>query len=783
MSAVVRAVYANVAIARPRSRRANHPRKYARVSRTAGRFTVDTHLFRELGQLLVGRDSTALIELVKNAYDADALDVTVFGQHLDDPQRGIIRIVDSGVGMTEEEFKRGFLRIASRMKEQGRRVSRKFERRYTGAKGIGRLAAHKLARHVEVESIPWAEHAGAGGVTGLVGRIDWDKVEASETLEEVSDDAVSVELRHLARATKPGTTIVLRRLRQRWTKAQLGAFLTEVDSFQAPRLLTDRFDQRIVGTETLFASPRTSDTGGTDPGFTVTLEGDFAGGDQYWPTVLDSCHWLLEIDASADGIRYGVYPTGRKQREVQDAEVRTFHEGHPDPRGGPFFQARILVREGSPEAKHKGFAARAAGIRVFMEGFRVLPYGDAADDWLEIARDYGDRSRKLRFLEEPPPELEGAVKDEGLIFLPNKHYFGGVFLTQAGAESLSMLVNREGFVPDVHFERLRKLVRRGVDLLTRARASLNARAEQREREGGDLKTPPERRIEVEHAFAQLQDGAEGLRTLAAQLPQADARKMLAVVAKMETAARLSKEHLSSERMTRVLASVGLQLAAFTHELNTVLGMAATIETAMLRVKERSGLPVPLRGELVRLASAVGDLRRNVERQAAHLVDVVTPDARRRRSRQKLAERFNAARRFVDRIAEARAIEIKNDIGADLRSPAMFSAELTTAFTNLLTNALKAAGEHGRIRASADQKDDGSVVVRLENTGVAVDLADAERWFRPFESTTTETDPVLGQGMGLGLTITRDILAEVGAGIEFVSPRKSYATAVQITFPR
>ena len=28
-------------------------------------FTVDTHLFRELGELLVGRDSTALVELIK----------------------------------------------------------------------------------------------------------------------------------------------------------------------------------------------------------------------------------------------------------------------------------------------------------------------------------------------------------------------------------------------------------------------------------------------------------------------------------------------------------------------------------------------------------------------------------------------------------------------------------------------------------------------------------------------------------------------------------------------
>ncbi len=67
-------------------------------------FTVDTHLFRELGELLVGRDSTALIELIKNAYDADATKVSVYGQHLDSPEHGSIVVADDGVGMTEEQF-------------------------------------------------------------------------------------------------------------------------------------------------------------------------------------------------------------------------------------------------------------------------------------------------------------------------------------------------------------------------------------------------------------------------------------------------------------------------------------------------------------------------------------------------------------------------------------------------------------------------------------------------------------------------------------------------------
>src|SRR6266571_533760 len=125
-------------------------------------FTVDTHLFRELGELLVGRDSTALIELIKNAYDADATKVVVYGTGLSDPEAGFIRIIDDGIGMTRTDFQNGFLRIASRAKETAERRSMRFDRRYTGAKGIGRLAAHKLAKLLEVESRSWAQANGNG---------------------------------------------------------------------------------------------------------------------------------------------------------------------------------------------------------------------------------------------------------------------------------------------------------------------------------------------------------------------------------------------------------------------------------------------------------------------------------------------------------------------------------------------------------------------------------------------------------------------------------------------
>ena len=68
-------------------------------------FTVDAGLIQRLGYELVGRAETAVSELIKNAYDADATVVDV--NFIDSNVKGGTLIVsDNGVGMTEDEFLR-----------------------------------------------------------------------------------------------------------------------------------------------------------------------------------------------------------------------------------------------------------------------------------------------------------------------------------------------------------------------------------------------------------------------------------------------------------------------------------------------------------------------------------------------------------------------------------------------------------------------------------------------------------------------------------------------------
>lgn len=762
------------------------------------KFTVDTHLFRELGELLVGRDSTALVELIKNSYDADAKHVTVHGENLDRQGVGKIVITDNGSGMTKEQFEAGFLRIASRLKDQGERRSDYYGRRFTGAKGVGRLAAHKLARHLSLESVPRDQSEEAVTAT-----INWDKIEAEETLEAVaSTNAITVVSRERASAEKHSTTIELTKLRRKWTPSERTRLFWEVGSFRPPAVLTQPTDaicdEKALLEEIEVNDVRKPGDGKVDPGFAVELTGDFAAGEDYWQMVAEAANWIIEIDAKqgAQKVRFNILPTKRCQRELKadGLEVpkrQIFTLDHPAPDEGPFFQARILVREGAlkKSGEQKGWVGQQGGVRFYMEGFRVLPYGEPSDDWLEIDSDYTRRDRTLRFLDvmdERPSDDE-----EGLLQVRKLNYFGGVFMTQEKAGGLRMLVNREGFVPDASYDRVKKLVRVGVDLSVRRRAAVRLplreqRREERETsaiEKGTANKQKELKEAVEEAVSRAAKLATEARSVAAAGDVRKASSLIESAAKeFSEGSELSDRLLTERSIMRILSGVGLQMASFVHEINGLLGMASAIERACERLQSDNTLPRDARKAIGGVRKSIGDLRRVVERQASYLTDITAPDSRRRRARLRIRDRFEAATRLVSPAIERREIAVEQDIDEDIKTPPMFPAEMTVVFSNLLTNAVKAAGRGGKIAASTVQSASGEVVFRLENTGVGVKLTEGERWFRPFETTTAKTDPVLGQGMGMGLPITRNMLEEYGASVAFVKPSRGFATAVEIRFP-
>ena len=131
-------------------------------------------LLEELGERLVGKPYIALAELIKNGYDADALEVTIDFE----PSKGRIVVEDNGHGMNLDEFRDFWMRVGSTHKKKAR-VSRYFERSMTGSKGIGRLAVQFLAKHLEVQTTSDKDLA-----TKLVAKVRWEEAVRSGNLTD-----------------------------------------------------------------------------------------------------------------------------------------------------------------------------------------------------------------------------------------------------------------------------------------------------------------------------------------------------------------------------------------------------------------------------------------------------------------------------------------------------------------------------------------------------------------------------------------------------------------------
>jgi len=114
-------------------------------------FQVDTRLAKLLSENYRSSEK-ALKELVDNAWDADALSVSVFlpAAMTDDD----IVVHDNGSGMTEEEILREYLFIASDRRKRRGELTPNENRKVKGKKGIGKFAGLMSANTMKLET--WA---------------------------------------------------------------------------------------------------------------------------------------------------------------------------------------------------------------------------------------------------------------------------------------------------------------------------------------------------------------------------------------------------------------------------------------------------------------------------------------------------------------------------------------------------------------------------------------------------------------------------------------------------
>lgn len=177
-------------------------------------FDIHASIVFQLGESLITDDMQAVLELVKNAYDADARTVSVnIDADAPPPEpsqyqqaHGYVVVEDTGDGMTQEDIERGWLTISNSlkrvMKAQGRRTGR--GRTPLGDKGLGRLGTQRLGDKVEIVTRP------AGSEVEFYIGFSWSTFSMVERLSEVRVPIIT----RRAQRTK-GTTIIVSDLRHK----------------------------------------------------------------------------------------------------------------------------------------------------------------------------------------------------------------------------------------------------------------------------------------------------------------------------------------------------------------------------------------------------------------------------------------------------------------------------------------------------------------------------------------------------------------------------------------
>lgn len=180
---------------------------------TRPHFEVHPSVVYQLGESLISDAVQALIELVKNCYDADATyaKVVIDTQGVVEVdgakyplEGGRIIVEDDGCGMTLEDIEAGWLTISNRKKRELKQAKKTTPggRTPLGDKGLGRLGVQRLGENLEI-------FTKAKGDSGYHFGFSWLDFETAPKLENVDI--------HLAEVNYPrqhGTKVVVSGLKE-----------------------------------------------------------------------------------------------------------------------------------------------------------------------------------------------------------------------------------------------------------------------------------------------------------------------------------------------------------------------------------------------------------------------------------------------------------------------------------------------------------------------------------------------------------------------------------------
>ncbi|WP_204166355.1 ATP-binding protein, partial [Escherichia coli] len=372
------------------------------------RFSVDANLVRRLGEQLVAKKTTAVSELVKNAYDADSTLVNVYFE-LNEANPRIV-IFDDGTGMSKEDIINGFMRISTSEKEDNS-VSERYQRLRAGRKGIGRFSTQRLGNYLKIITKQENEEL------GYLIEINWQQFSKKKNISFIANTISKIDVDFIH-----GTKIIIEDLNDKdWSDGNIKTAYKYIKSII-----------NIAPSE-------------TDPGFQVKFYYKNANGyelvaDEKTEIFSDSdAHITATLENGNAVVRVSSETLGIKNESIdvwydEKNNIRKFsHINSPVKLDAYYFSLATVNSR-----KQAAYLRENGGIKIYRNGFKVSPYGEQYDDW--TALDDSVRRRKIL-----PPH-------------GNQNFFGHVKVEDLNGIDFEETSSREGLIHTDAFQELRLFV-------------------------------------------------------------------------------------------------------------------------------------------------------------------------------------------------------------------------------------------------------------------------------------------------------------------------------------
>ncbi len=771
------------------------------------KYRVSGKIVKLLGRDSVSTDTAALVELVKNAYDADATTLEISFQNINlfqaadkalrerylkisnnlksiHPELSLdkideltkedehyvkqkelvekysaetkIIIQDNGNGMSLDQLVNKWMVVG--VDKTKSELFTKKKRRVVGEKGVGRFGSEKLAKNLTLKSFP------RDSKTCIIAEIDWEKFHFDKSISDTK-----IPLRYERKdESKHGLILELKNLRENWSTRKINSFINELSVLILPekfkeknslsiQVKTDNKKEIIRVESNIFKKAPYYFVAELTPEHKVRFIEAKYKKDQIVPNIQKKNYELqTEWDFSKDV----------DEKPPTCGPVKFTFYGYPfDPSGRKLgwteYYGKLDIDEFHTTINN------ISGIKIYRDGFRVRPYGDKHHDWLSMS----DEARRT----------SGR--------LPSKSVLGWIEISSDTNKTIVDTTSREKIIENDSFDDLRIFANQVMDAYSKF-------VEKKRQEILKKEAISEVPKLVKNLGSKILDNPSIPKKTKTELVAA-LNKIQIELTDSDERSKIEKESLMDEKNAfRNLASLGIATGVVSHETNIFIRNILAHSTLLQRELNKDKPDK----KMVSVHLAVIDpSTRNLLNYMKFVKGfTATLGSRKKEFRKKqplnLKKQIEHIFSGLTGILKEWDIFYEVSISSSFPKLQMFEADLQSALLNLTSNSMKSLkhftserenvpkNQKNKIKISAHTTAQDIIIIFSDN-GLGIPFSDRANVFELFWTRTASRETSLS-GSGLGLPIIKEIISDYNGSISIENkPELKTGVTFKITLPK